>query len=436
MSHLSLEKTGLQGSLFRSGINATAGNDLTYVDLFAGAGGLSEGFYRAGYKPVAHVEADSSACMTLKTRSVFYYLVANKKKEIYDQYLNGKITREQLYDSVPAEVLESVIEKKISEETLPEIFEKIDFLRDGKEIDLIVGGPPCQAYSLMGRSRMGQNNVIEDERYRLYIEYGEILKRYKPKVFIFENVQGMMSAEKGELLDVMKAVLEYCGYKIHFKLLSADNYGVLQVRKRVILIGIRGTSDFVYPDFDFWIPDGWKTMNGLFSDLPLLKQGESNAVSNYLTDKTNDYLKTAQIRNGASFVTQHTTRPHNERDLEIYSIAIQKWIKNNERLRYSDLPAYLKTHKNETGFGDRFKVVNHDGNSHTVVAHLSKDGHYFIYPDENNPRSISVREAARIQSFPDDFFFEGGRNNAFRQIGNAVPPLMAATIAEKLKDFF
>lgn len=411
-------------------------NGLTYIDLFAGAGGLSEGFYRAGYKPVAHVEADASACMTLRTRSVYYYLADNDKTGIYDQYLKGQITRDQLYAAVPAEVLQSVIEAKISEDTLPTIFEKIDLLRDGKDIDLIVGGPPCQAYSLMGRSRMGQDNVLQDERHSLYIEYAEILQRYQPKVFIFENVQGMLSAEKGELIKVLKSVLEYCGYRLSYRILSANDFGVLQERKRVILIGHRGFFDHPYPEFDTWKSGEWKTQNGLFSDLPSLKQGESKPVVNYLTEHANEYLKEAHIRNGSSFVTQHITRPHNERDLEIYSIAIGKWMNGKERLRYSDLPASLKTHKNETGFGDRFKVINHDGNSHTIVAHLSKDGHYFIYPDENNPRSVSVREAARIQSFPDNFFFEGGRNNAFRQIGNAVPPRMAEIIANKIKVFF
>ena len=114
-----------------------------------------------------------------------------------------------------------------------------------------------------------------------------------------------------------------------------------------------------------------------------------------------------------------------------YKIAINKWEKK-ERLRYPDLPDILKTHKNEKSFVDRFKVVDPNGFSHTMVAHIAKDGHHYIYPDRKQVRSISVREAARIQSFPDDFFFEGGRSAAFRQIGNAVPPLMASAIANKM----
>src|SRR6185436_4554924 len=125
---------------------------------------------------------------------------------------------------------------------------------------------------------------------------------------------------------------------------------------------------------------------------------------------------------------------HNERDLEIYAIAIDKWIHGKERLKYDKLPRRLQTHNKKDIFLDRFKVVDPAGHSHTVVAHIAKDGHYYIFPDLKQVRSISVREAARIQSFPDDYFFEGGRTAAFKQIGNAVPPLMAGSIAKKIKE--
>jgi DNA (cytosine-5)-methyltransferase 1 len=159
------------------------------------------------------------------------------------------------------------------------------------------------------------------------------------------------------------------------------------------------------------------------------------AIAQY-TKPANEYLLNSGIRNGSVFTTQHIARNHNGLDLEIYQIAIRKWLNERKRLSYLELPEDLQRHKNRSSFLDRFKVVNHLGLSHTMVAHISKDGHHYIYPDLDQVRSISVREAARIQSFPDDYFFEGGRTAAFRQIGNAVPPLMAQNIAKTLKELF
>lgn len=181
------------------------------------------------------------------------------------------------------------------------------------------------------------------------------------------------------------------------------------------------------------IDNKWKIKKDLLYDLPYLNPGDESNIANY-TRPINEYLNKTGIRNGIDIVTQHITRNHNKRDLEIYSIAIAKWVNKKERLKYYDLPARLQTHNNIEVFPDRFKVVDPDGHSHTVVAHISKDGHYYIYPDLKQVRSISVREAARIQSFPDNYYFEGGRTAAFKQIGNAVPPLMAKAIAMKISE--
>src|SRR5690606_9759598 len=149
-----------------------------------------------------------------------------------------------------------------------------------------------------------------------------------------------------------------------------------------------------------------------------------------------EYLKQFDLSNGVDFYTQHISRPHNSNDLKIYKIAIQKWEDENKRLKYTDITEKLRTQKNTDSFLDRFKVVDGKGISHTVVAHISKDGHYYIHPSINQCRSISVREAARIQSFPDNFFFEGSRTAAFSQIGNAVPPLLSLAIANGIKKQF
>ncbi|WP_454902126.1 DNA cytosine methyltransferase, partial [Aggregatibacter sp.] len=153
---------------------------ISFLDLFAGAGGLSEGFIQAGFNPIAHIESDKAACFTLKTRMAYHWLKSNKKEQIYVDYLNGRINRNDFYNSVPKVVIDSIINKEISEENLNEIFSLVDILLDGKKLDLIVGGPPCQAYSLVGRSR-DTNKMIGDRRNYLYIFYGEFLKRYKPK---------------------------------------------------------------------------------------------------------------------------------------------------------------------------------------------------------------------------------------------------------------
>jgi DNA (cytosine-5)-methyltransferase 1 len=310
------------------------------------------------------------------------------------------------------------------------IFENIDDLLGSKKVDAIIGGPPCQAYSLVGRSR-DPKRMSGDKRNYLFRYYAEFLVRYKPKYFVFENVLGLLTAGNKKYLNEMLSLFQEIGYSSNFKVLNAEEYGVLQRRRRVIIIGRKGKSKFQFPDLET-IENNWQIKKDLFADLPKLIPGQEMNIAKY-TKKINAYQQTTETRNGVYFTTQHLTRQHNERDLEIYSIAIDKWLNKKERLKYSDLPKRLQSHKNTAAFLDRYKVVDPLGHSHTVVAHISKDGHYYIYPDAKQIRSISVREAARIQSFPDDYFFEGGRTAAFKQIGNAVPPLMAENIAASIK---
>lgn len=401
---------------------------LNFIDLFAGASGMSEGFIKAGFNPISHIEMDKDACDSIKTRAVYHYLTKEGKEKIYIDYLKGNISREELYDQVPKEVLDSVLNIEITDDSIKGIFSKIDTLLQEEKVDLIIGGPPCQAYSLLGRH---QENIENDPRNKLYIQYGRFLKQYDPKAFVFENVPGLLSANKGQHFKNLKAYFRKLGYEVYHDTLDASDYGVLQARKRIIIVGWKKDIDFGFPEIE-------KTnkafvVNDIFRDLPKLKPGEARQIANYTVEK-NEYLEKFELRNGVDFVTQHISRPHNERDLKIYKIAINKWNNNNERLKYPDLPTELKSHKNETSFIDRYKVVNGNGVSHTVVAHIAKDGHYYIHPDVKQCRSISVREAARLQSFPDDFYFEGSRSAAFKQIGNAVPPLMAYAIAKSINE--
>ena len=407
---------------------------LTYIDLFAGAGGLSEGFLRNGFNPIAHIEMDESACFTLKTRIAYHYLHQNKKDFIYDSYLMKEINRDQLYESIPSDILNTVINEAISNKTLSGIFNQIDNNLENRKVDLIIGGPPCQAYSVIGRSR-DPNRMTQDPRNYLYKHYLEFLNRYKPSMFVFENVRGLLSAGKDqEYLKAMEHGFDEIGYKAKFEILNASHFGVLQNRQRVIFIGWKKKLNLMYPVFKENKADA--SLKDLLKDLPHLNPGEGKPFCNYKMDLPNDhYLKQTTIRNGRSFTTQHKARPHNERDLEIYKIAIEKY-ENKDILKYNDLPKRLKTHKNEKTFLDRFKVLDKNGYSHTLVAHIHKDGHHYIYPYLNQVRSISIREAARIQSFPDDYFFEGGQCAAFKQIGNAVPTLMAEGIAREIRKMF
>lgn len=407
--------------------------ELTYIDLFAGAGGLSEGFIRAGFTPIAHVEMNKDACDTIKTRTAYHWLKENKKIRIYNDYLKSETkNKEELWKNVPEHLINSVINKEISENTLPEIFKTIDKELKGNKVDLIIGGPPCQAYSLVGRAR---KDMESDPRNHLYKHYVKALEKYKPKMFVFENVPGILSAKNGEYLSKIFKSVNNAGYEVAIppkNYLNAKDFGVLQDRKRVIIIGWKKELGLSYPEFKIR-ENNYQISKDLFSDLKSLKNGEGTLNAVEYAKPTTEYLKQAKIRNGLDYVTQHIVRPNNENDLEIYRIAVNEW-NNGKRLNYGTLPTRLIKHNNLKSFTNRFQVVNGEGTSHTVVAHIAGDGHYYIHPDIKQNRSISVREAARIQSFPDDYFFEGSRTAAFKQIGNAVPPLMAQIIAEKIRE--
>ena len=414
--------------------------DLRFLDLFSGAGGLSEGFIRAGYSPVTHVEMDLAACYTMKTRMAYHWLKGQGRTDTYYDYLHGKISRTELYEMVPESVIASVINAEIGNESLSEIFEQIDEMLDGQSPDLIIGGPPCQAYSIVGRSR-DKNRMQGDKRNYLYIYYAEFLKRYKPNYFVFENVTGLFSAKSPDdvlYFESMQELFLEVGYQTEYRVLFSDDYGVPQKRKRIILVGKRGKETGFYPEPEIWRPE--VKVSEILQDLPELQAGDGSILPCRLKEYTGQYLYEAGIRNDDVPVTLHQSRPNTNQDLEIYRIAVNKWNEKRERLHYNDLPERLKTHKNHSYFSDRFKVVASDIDcSHTIVAHIFKDGHYYIHPDINQNRSLTPREAARLQTFPDDYFFEGisekaGRTHAYRQIGNAVPVLLSQRIAEKLQE--
>jgi len=402
---------------------------LRFIDLFAGCGGLSEGFVSEGFKPVAHIEMDKSACKTLLTRTAFHYLSQHSKLDDYTNYLKGILSWQEMMYIVPEWLTKSVICSKIDETSINEIMQTIDELLKGEPVDVIIGGPPCQAYSLVGRSR-DANKMVNDPRNYLFRHYYDFVKRFNPHYIVLENVPGLKTASN-HLESIINMFEEGLGYKTTLLTLDASNYGVLQKRKRIVVIGSKNyNTDIQLKEFK---QDGiGEILKDLFSDLPVLHPGEAIDQAEYTGDST-QYLTTFGYRINSSFVTQNTCRPHNPRDLEIYRRAIEKWLSTGKRIRYNELPENLITHRNTSSFLDRFKVVDPTGLSHTMVAHISKDGHHYIYPSLSQVRSISVREAARIQSFPDNYYFEGGRTAAFKQIGNAVPPLLAKAVAQAIK---
>jgi DNA (cytosine-5)-methyltransferase 1 len=343
-----------------------------------------------------------------------------------------------LYDLIPNSEVSSVINAEIGKNSLSDIFKQIDALLSGKRLDLIIGGPPCQAYSMVGRNR-DKKRMQGDKRNHLYVYYAEFLKKYKPRYFLFENVIGLLSARSKDekyYFEDMRNLFRESGYETEYKALKTEDYGVPQTRKRIILVGKKGKEKGFFPDIKTWRHN--ETVGEIFSDLPPMQAGEGSSIPCQMGKYIGNYLYKIGIKQDDVPVTWHVARPNLQRDLEIYKIAIKKWNDKKERLNYNDLPGNLKTHSNRKSFLDRFKVVASDlFTSHTVVAHISQDGHFYIHPDINQNRSISPREAARLQTFPDDYYFEGvsdvpARTPAFCQIGNAVPVQFAKTIAEGL----
>jgi len=435
------------------------------MDLFSGAGGLSEGFHRENFRIVAHVEKDYWACETLKTRTIFHFLKKNGDLDLYHHYVmeakegaRPDEYRKKIYEKYPELkqwVEHVVLNKKFgdpnkdpdatSTSEIIRLMEKSLKLADETKVDIIIGGPPCQAYSLVGRGRM-KSFAEHDPRNFLFYYYKEIVDHFRPKIFVFENVPGILSAKKGSVYLKIKEEFSSIGYTLlsgprkndFDNVVDFSEYGIPQTRKRVLLFGFQSGLNFTYPDFNkhrinWTIP---LTTMAVLSDLPSLVPGEGNdaflgTYGEFDSVPLNEYQ--SLMRENSIGIMNHKARPINERDREIYKMAIEKASKGI-KLLYNHLPERLKTHRNENSFLDRFKVHQANGLPHTVVAHIAKDGHYNIHPDPAQVRSLTVREAARIQTFPDNYKFEGSRTAQYIQVGNAVPPLMSSIIAKTIKE--
>lgn len=391
----------------------------SFIDLFAGCGGLSEGFYRTGFEALAHVEINHWACETLRTRMKHY------------GYTN---------------IEDSVIEHDITSEDIIQIIEKAT---KGVTPDVIIGGPPCQAYSTAGRVR-DKEGMAKDPRNYLFESYVRILEHFRPKFFVFENVTGILSA-KVNGKRIFPTVLSALGkeYKVtdntNLLIHNTANYGVPQIRKRIIIFGVR--KDIEKKDVTDLYDDVIKThydpemkgdqKNGLkrfvdvkqaIGDLPSVLPGKDASSDDFSYPCNNEYLKRIGV-SGKHPLMDHIARNHNEKDRERFKVMIEnKWSFGEMRRARPDLE-----HERARVFDNSYVVQWWESPSKTILAHIHKDGFQYIHPDISQLRSFTVREAARIQSFPDDFIFEGSRGEKYKQIGNAVPVLFAEALAKSIK---
>lgn len=386
----------------------------TFIDLFAGCGGLSEGFYMENFEALTHVEIDHVACKTLKTRMDYYG-----------------------YTDSASAVLEADI-------TSEDMIQRIEDAVNGKKVDVIIGGPPCQSFSSLGRAK-DDKGMKEDPRNYLFESYVKILNYFLPKFFVFENVTGLLTATLNgkHIVDRIKKELS-ARYNVKLDVLNSANYGVPQIRKRVIIIGVRDDLDvdidtvyasIVKTHYDPEMPEDTRgdlkkfvTVRDAIEELPKLLPGQGSKTISFQSNRNNEFLQTI-VGKDWSVLLDHVARNHNETDMERYRVMSKEhWTFQELLQNRPDL-----NHEKQRVFGNSYVVQWWDLPSKTIIAHLYKDGNQFIHPDHAQARTFTVREAARIQSFPDDFVFEGARTDQYKQIGNAVPPLLANAIAKALK---
>lgn len=352
-------------------------NKLKIIDLFAGCGGLSYGFEMAGFEVMLGTDNWIDSLETFK---------ANHK--------NSKILCEDI--------------SKVKKEDILKLI-------DNRDVDVLVGGPPCQGFSLAGK------RDSKDDRNKLVMEYVRVVKELKPKFFVLENVLGILSMkdERGNLvIDNLKKAFGKIGYKIAYKPLYAHHYGVPQKRQRVVIVGNRLGIDFEFPKPTH---DGVKnkfiTVGDAISDLPLLDKDFGEEITKYKNTPKSDYQKI--MRKDSSLLINHTKSAHSEQTTKVISFV-------PEGGNWKDLP---KEYQNIRSYSNTWRRLDSKLPSVTIdTGHR----HHFHYKANRVP---TVRESARIQSFPDNFEFKGTRTSQFKQVGNAVPPLLAKAIADKIKKY-
>lgn len=369
-------------------------SDYTVVDLFCGAGGMSEGFSQAGYEPLLGIDCEQWAVKTF----------------------------ERCHGRAICESIENISVSRLIREI------------HGREVTVLAGGPPCQAFSTIACAKlrsMGRSTTTRHPLNALYKEFFRLVKGTKPKFFVMENVPRMFSIDDGTVKHEIERELKG-KYRVSFYSEDVVSFGVPQFRKRVLAIGNRlglKNPPLQHTHFSSHVAkqNGKKpfvTVRAAISDMPRLQASNGQSFIPYRNRKhLADYQK--KMRKSSDGFYGHIARPHNKRDLGIFSLLKPgQWIK--------DLPKGTNPYREDI-FQDRFKKLPWNAPSNTIIAHLSKDGLMHIHPDRGQNRSITPREAARLQSFPDKYIFEGPMTKQYVQIGNAVPPLFARAVAKAIK---
>jgi DNA (cytosine-5)-methyltransferase 1 len=411
---------------------------LTFIDLFSGCGGLSEGFLMSGkYEAVAHVEWEIPMVRTLRSRLEKKW--KHSKKESFkrvvhfdiqktDELINGN-WKKQTFDSFG-----STNHKDLINDGLRGIVDK-------RKIDIVIGGPPCQAYSLAGRAQ-DKNSMKDDYRNYLFESFMKVVVEFQPSVFLFENVPGILSASPGGE-KVTKRIFEYFndhGYDIKKPeelrnvVLSASDFGVPQKRERVIIVGVKKglktdniNLENIYTAINSQKIKVYKTLRQTIGHLPKFKPTKE------IIKIKNRKFSHIPIDKGDIIEENHKPRFHNERDIKLFKEWITKGM--NKRPANEQISFYNSLLGKSSKHG-KYRNLEWDKPSQTILAHLQKDGLIFIHPDAEQARTITVKEAALIQSFPDDFEFAENMGYNYKMIGNAVPPLMAKKIAIAIAEVF
>jgi DNA (cytosine-5)-methyltransferase 1 len=387
----------------------------SFIDLFCGCGGFTLGMVRAGFQCAAAIDLDEDAVTTLRTNLPTL----------------SNVLRRDLTKYRPADLAELIGRNRI---------------------DVIVGGPPCQGFST-ARQVDGANHgprLTDDPRRHLYREFLRYVEFFQPKVFVIENVLGMRKAADGEYFTRVQHEARTLGkmhgrpgYRVHAQIEDAAALGVPQKRRRQLIVGVRADLRGYFVPELAPAPSAMApmTLGEAIGDLPILRAGGGHDERDYDLARRAAHLKGASkaARNylyrvleikRATNLTNHVARPHSDRDLRDFA-----------RLREGETSAVAMRDRNvkfefpydKSSFKDRYTRQSRKGQCSTIVAHLSKDGLMFIHPTQN--RSITPREAARIQSFPDWFRFPESRTRAYRLIGNAVPPLVAESVGTAIAHF-